>query len=99
MKTTLFALAGMPAFCLSAAVALAGELPPPDATPQTLQISDDVIKNKGQCPSGTSFYKNVFPSLTNGSEGGCKTEVFAVGGEDVSMEVCWGPRLDPDPRI
>lgn len=99
MKTTLFALAGMPAFCLCAAVALAGELPPPDATPQTSLISSDVIKNKGQCPTGTSFYKNAFPSLTNGSEGGCKTEVFAVGGKNVSMEVCWGPRLDPDPDI
>jgi len=85
---------------LFAAVTLAGDLPPPDATAKTTSLEEDVVmKNRNACPTGTTFFKNAFPALTNGTDGGCKTVEFPVGDEIVPMTVCWGPRLDPDPDI
>ena len=88
MKTRLFALAWMPVLGLLAAVTLAGELGLPDdsdnATPEA-----GIIKNQNQCPSGTAFFKNAFPSLTNGTPGGSTTIDFTVEGEIVPMTVTW----------
>lgn len=88
MKTRLIALAGLPLLSLLTAVTFAAEADLPDdsdnATPEA-----GIIKNRNQCPSGTTFFKNVFPSLTNGVPGGSTSIVFDVDGEDVAMTVTW----------
>jgi hypothetical protein len=96
MKRRLFALAGAPVLCLFTAVVLAGDLDTPDPTEKSTSITDPgVIKNKNQCGGpDIAFFKNAFPALTNGTDGGCKTIVFPVGDKNVPMEVCWGPFPD-----
>ncbi len=88
MKTKLFALAWMPVLGLLTAVTLAGETELPNdsdnATPEA-----GIIKNRNQCPSGTTFFKNAFPSLTNGTPGGSTTIDFTVEGKIVPMTVTW----------
>jgi hypothetical protein len=88
MKTRLFALAWMPVLSLLTAVTLAGEADLPmdsdNATPEA-----GIIKNRNQCPTGTTFFKNEFPSLTNGTPGGSTTIDFTVAGKSVPMTVTW----------
>lgn len=88
MKTRLFALAWMPALGLLTVVTLAGEADLPNdsdnATPEA-----GIIKNRNQCPSGTTFFKNEFPSLTNGTPAGSTTIDFTVEGKIVPMTVTW----------
>jgi len=90
MKTKLFALAGMPVLSLLVAAAFAGETPLTDyddsanGTPPL----EGILKNRNDCPDGT-FFKNVYPSLTNGTPGGSTTIDFNVEGEIVPMIVTW----------
>ena len=91
MKIRLFSLAIMPALSLLAAVTLADETPLIDyeasanGTPPTAGL----LKNQNDCRDGT-FFKNEYPSLTNGGPGGSKTIDFTVEGKIVPMTVTWG---------
>ena len=90
MKKRFFALAWMPVLGLLTAVTLAGETP--------LELYDDsangtpplpgLLKNRNDCPDGT-FFKNAYPSLTNGSLDGSTTIDFIVEGKIVPMTVTW----------
>ena len=49
-----------------------------------------VLKSERRdCPSGTKFFKNAFPSLTNGQGGGARTEIYSIDNTDVTMTVTW----------
>lgn len=90
MKTRLFALVWMPVLSLLTAVTLAGETPLTDydvsanGTPPLTGL----LKNRNDCPDGT-FFKNAYPSLTNGTPGGSTTIDFNVEGKIVAMTVTW----------
>jgi hypothetical protein len=88
MKTKLFALAGMPVLSLFAAVTLAADAEPPDLSDYATAIDEDVLKNQKDCSKG-KFFKNAFPSLTNGTPGGSTTIDFTVEGKTVPMTVTW----------
>ena len=89
MKTRLFALAWMPVLGLLTAVTLAGETNLPDDSINGAIAADGIIKNRNECPSGTTFFKNEFPSLTNGTPGGDTTIEFTVEGKIVPMTITW----------
>jgi len=90
MKKRLFALAAVPVLSLLTAVALADVSGPPNVTGIVGITADfpDQIKNRNEC-DGATFFKNVFPSLTNGTPGGSETLDFTVDGKTVSMTVTW----------
>jgi len=92
MKTKLFALAGMPVLSLLTVVTLAGETPLSDYDNSANETppSEGILKNRNDCPDGT-FFKNVYPSLTNGTLGSSMTIDFNVEGEIVPMTVTWEP--------
>jgi hypothetical protein len=90
MKTRLFALAWMPVLGLLTAVTLAGETPVEDyyfSANGTAPL-DGILKSQNDCPDGT-FFKNAYPSLTNGTPGGSTTIDFNVEGKIVPMTVTW----------
>jgi hypothetical protein len=85
----LFALAWTPALSLFAAVTLADVSGLPLESGNAVQAEFGEIKNRNQCPSGTTFFKNKFPSLTNGNPGGSTTIDFTVDGEILPVTVTW----------
>src|SRR5210317_448195 len=91
MKMRLFSLAIMPVLSLLAAVTLADETPLTDyevsanGTPPTAGL----LKIQNDCRDG-AFFKNEYPSLTNGGLGGSKTIDFNIEGKVVPMTVTWG---------
>jgi hypothetical protein len=89
MKTSLFALAWMPVLGLLTAVTLAGEANLPEDSFNGAIAADGNIKNRNQCPSGSTFFKNEFPSLTNGTTDGSTTIDFTVEGKIVPMTITW----------
>ena len=86
MKRALFALAGIPVLSLFSAAALA-DLPLglTDSSNGITPILGE-IKNRNQC-NGATFFKNQFPSLTNGSPGGSTTNNYTVDGKNVTVTV------------
>ncbi len=88
MKKRFFAVAGLPVLSLFTAVALAdvSGTPAPSGNEITPIIGE--IKNQNQC-DGATFFKNAFPSLTNGTPGGSTTIDFTVEGKIVPMTVTW----------
>jgi len=89
MKKRLFALAWMPALSLFTAVTLADVSGLPQQSGNEIQAYEGEIKNRSQCPSGTTFFKNVFPSLTNGTPAGSATIDFTVEGKILPVTVTW----------
>jgi hypothetical protein len=89
-KTKLFALAAMPVLSLLTSVTLAGEtnLDDYDVSANGTPPLAGLLKNRNDCPDGT-FFKNAYPSLTNGTPGGSATIDFNVDGQIVSMTVTW----------
>lgn len=54
-----------------------------------------VLKSERRdCPTGTKFFKNEFPSLTNGQGAGNKTEIYSIDNVDVIMTVEWSGNND-----
>lgn len=88
IKRTLFLLTGMPVMGLFASAALAGDADLPLDTAYASPVEGVTLKNQNDCPAGR-FYKNQFPSLTNGTPGGSTTIVFDVDGKAVPMTVTW----------
>lgn len=88
-KTRILALAGMPALSLLTVVALADVAERPQDSGNGIQAEFGEIKNRNHCPSGTKFFKNAFPSLTNGGPGGFATIDFTVDGETIPVTVTW----------
>ena len=88
IRRTLFMLAGMPVLGLFASAALAGDADLPLPTAYATPVEGVTLKNQNDCPAGR-FYKNQFPSLTNGTPGGSTTIVFDVDGKAVPMTVTW----------
>ena len=85
-----FALAGMLVLSLLTSVTLADRAPVPDASAKSTTVEKGNIKNQRQCPPDTTFFKNVFPSLTNGpGEGSTLPTPFTIDGETVLMTVSW----------
>jgi len=89
MKKRSFALAWMPALSLLSAVTLANVSVLPLESGNAIEAYEGQIKNRSQCPSGTTFFKNVFPSLTNGTPAGSETIDFTVEGEILPVTVTW----------
>ena len=89
MQKRFFALAWMPALSLLSAVTLADVSELPLESGNAIQAYEGEIKNRNQCPSGTAFFKNVFPSLTNGTPAGSKTIDFTVDGKILPVTVTW----------
>ena len=89
MKKRLFALAGMPVLSLLTAVTLADVSGLPLESGNAIQAYEGEIKSRNHCPSGTTFFKNEFPSLTNGTPGGSTTIDFTVDGEIIPVTVTW----------
>lgn len=88
-RKSMFALALAPVLSLSAAVTLADVSGLPLASGNAIQAYAGEIKNRNHCPSGTTFFKNKFPSLTNGGPGGSTTIDFTVDGEIIPVTVTW----------
>lgn len=85
----MFALAWMPVLSLFTAVTLADVSGLPLKSGSETQAELGQIKNRNHCPSGTTFFKNKFPSLTNGNPGGSTTIDFTVESKSVPMTVTW----------
>ena len=88
MKRALLALAGLPVLGLFTSVALADLSQPPNNSGNGITPVLGEIKNRAQC-DGAAFFKNEFPSLTNGSPGGSTSKNFTVDGQTVSVTVTW----------
>ena len=88
MKKLSFALAVMPVLSLFTSVALADVSGVP-LDSQNGIASDGEIKNRSQCPASSTFFKNAFPSLTNGTSGGEVTNNYTVDGKNVAVTVTW----------
>ena len=84
-----FALAWMPVLSLFAAAALADVTGLPQASGNAIQAYEGEIKNRNHCPPDTTFFKNKFPSLTNGTPAGSETIDFTVDGEILPVTVTW----------
>jgi len=89
MNTKLLALAGTPVLSLLAVVSLADVAGLPQDSGNRIPAEFGEIKNRNHCPSGTTFFKNAFPSLTNGGPGGLSTIDFTVEGETIPVTVTW----------
>lgn len=89
IKKRLFALAWTPVLSLFAAATLADVSGLPLASGNAVQAEFGEIKNRNQCPAGTTFLKNKFPSLTNGNPGGSTTIDFTVDGKIIPVTVTW----------
>ena len=89
MKRRFFALAWMPVLSLFTAVTLANVSELPLESGNAIQAYEGEIKNRNQCPSGTTFFKNAFPSLTNGNSGDSRTIDFTVEGKILPVTVTW----------
>jgi len=95
----LLALVGMLVMSLFTPAVLAGEAAAPDASHYGVPATDgNVLKNRNDCVDAT-FFKNVFPSLTNGGPGGSTMLPFTVDGKTVSMYVTWHQDNSVDYRI
>ena len=90
MKKKLIALASMPVLGLLAASSLADVSGLPNASGNGISPVFGEIKNRNQC-DGATFFKNQFPSLTNGGPGGSEFIDFNVGGDNVRVTVTWYP--------
>ena len=88
MRKTLVALASMPVLSLITAIALADVSGIPNPSGNGIVPTEGEIKNRNQC-DGAAFFKNVFPSLTNGGPGGSDFVDLTVDGETVRVEVTW----------
>ena len=90
MSIRMFSLAGMPALSLLAVSVFAGETPLTDydVSANGTPPIQGLLKNQNDCQDGT-FFKNEYPSLTNGGDPGSKTIDFNVEGKIVSMAVTW----------
>ena len=88
-RKRMFALALGPVLSLFAAATLADVSGLPLASGNGIQANAGEIKNRNHCPAGSTFFKNKFPSLTNGNPGGSTTIDFAVDGEIVPVTVTW----------
>ena len=89
IKKKLFALAWTPVLSLFAAAALADVTGLPQASGNAIQAYEGEIKNRNHCPPDTTFFKNKFPSLTNGTPAGSETIDFTVDGEILPVTVTW----------
>ena len=89
MEKRFFALVWVPVLNLMSAVTLADVANLPEDSGNGIEPVSGIIKNRSQCPSGTTFFKNAFPSLTNGTSGGSTTIEFTVEGEIVPVTVTW----------
>lgn len=89
MKKRSFALAWVPVLSLLSAITLADVADLPEPSGNEIVPVAGTIKNRNQCPSGTAFFKNAFPSLTNGTSGDSRTIDFTVDGETVPVTVTW----------
>ena len=85
----LFALAVMPALSLFASATLADVSGPPGVSGNLVPAVEGEIKNAKAC-EGATFFKNEYPSLTNGDSTGPRTINFIVEGKTVPMTVDWG---------
>ena len=90
MKKMLFALVVTPVLSLFASVALADTSVEPDDSGNGISPVFGQIKNQKQC-DGATFFKNVFPSLTNGNPGGTDSIDFTVDGKTLRVDVAWYP--------
>lgn len=88
MKKKLIALAGIPVLYLFTSVALADVSGLPDESGNGIAPTFGEIKNRNDC-DGATFFKNVFPSLTNGNPGGSDFIDLLVDGENVRVTVTW----------
>lgn len=87
MNTNKGALTGLLALSLLTNMALADVAGLPDGSDEAVPTIGQ-IKNKNAC-DGTSFFKNKFPSLTNGPAPGVTSVPFIIDGETVVMTVTW----------
>ena len=90
MKNRLFALVLMPVLSLLATATLADLSAEPDDSGNGISPVLGQIKNQKQC-EGATFFKNVFPSLTNGGLGGSDSIDVTVDGKTLSVDVVWYP--------
>lgn len=108
MKTRLTALAGMLVLSLITSVAWAQQLGAIQPTGSgVVPIEGGVLR--GNCPAGTTEFKDQFPSLTDGPTGGTTSKTYSVFNEatqeydDVTVNLKWyGPgsgKNDPDNSI
>lgn len=88
MKKNLSALAVTPVLSLFMAAAMADVSGLPNMSGNGIVPIDGQIKNRNQC-DGATFFKNVFPSLTNGTPGGSKTIDFTVDGKVLPVTMAW----------
>jgi hypothetical protein len=91
IRNRLFALAFMPVLGLFAVATLAdvAVAPLPSANATNLLVGKDAqIKSANQC-EGATFFKNAFPSLTNGTPGGTDFINFIVDGQTVRVDIEW----------
>jgi hypothetical protein len=90
MKKTLLALAVTPVLCLFSSVTFADVSGIPNATGNGIVPTFGEIKNAKACGDAT-FFKNKFPSLTNGTPGGTDFIDFTVDGKIVRVDIEWYP--------
>ena len=89
MKNKFFAATGALLLGLATEIALADNIDFPDPSASGIPAGPGVIKNRNDCPSDSTFFKNAFPALTNGPGSGTSTIGFNIDGDIVPMTITW----------